>query len=182
MVMKRVFGLFVGIFCMFFLTAFAPICNASGAALSIESVNLQLIETREVGNRIIRVYDVIAVLHNTGDVQSDAITVYFSDPEYNTTTPSLQLTPYNISIDPNENITFTFQDWPTPLTGDIPINISFRPSATDVLAIKDINYGYYIQTLHIENNEDTTKGTPGFEVVMVLGAILVLLLIRIRRK
>lgn len=181
MEIRKSLGLFIGIFCIILLFAVGPICNASKATISIKDVNVVLVETREpVGNRVIRVYDIIVILHNSGDIKSDEITVYFSDPEFNTTTPPMKLTPSNISCNPNENITFTMDDWPTPLSGDVPINISFGPSDSDVIKTGD-NSGYYVYSLHIENNEKTTS-TPGFEVVVVLGAILVLLLMKYRKK
>ena len=158
-----------------------PICTAQEAIITIKNVNVQLIETRgPIGNRTIYIYNISAVLQNSGDVISDEITVYLHDPEYNTTIPSIKLTPSNISLNPGEMKVFSLNRWPTTLSGDIPINISFRPSAPDVLET-DNNHGYYVYTLHIGDG-DTTSSTPGFEVLIVLLALCVLLLKKHMKK
>lgn len=174
-------GPLIAIFFIICVFVFSPICTASSAKLSIKNVSVQLVETRDpVGNRTIHVYNIIAILHNSGDMISDKINVYFYDPEFNKTTPPITLNPFNVSLDPNENITFVLENWPTPLSGDIPINISFGPSSQDVLETTN-NHGHYIYTLQIGNTKNTTS-TPGFEIVVVFGALLVFLIWRYRKK
>ena len=176
--------LLVSIICfgyLSFLIVLGPISNAASAKLTITNVSVQLVETRNLaGNRTIHVYDIITVIHNSGDMISDKITVYFRDPEFNITTPPLKLDPYNVSVDPDENMTFILHDWPTPLIGDLPINISFSPSSPNVVETSN-NHGYYLYTLHIGDNT-TTISTPGFEVVFPLCAIIALLMLKKRRK
>jgi len=111
---------------------------------------------------------------------SDNINVYFYDPEFNKTTPPITLNPFNVSLDPNENVTFMLENWPTPLSGDIPINISFGPSSPNVIETTN-NHGHYVYTLHIGNTENTTS-TPGFEIVVIFCALLVFLIWRYRKK
>jgi hypothetical protein len=180
MEIRKYLSIIIGIFCLSFLIVLGPICTASNAELSITNVSVQLVETREpVGNRVIHVYDITAVLHNSGDMISDDVTVYFYDPEFNETTPPLKLDPFNVSLDPNESITFTLEDWPTPLTGDVPIKISFRPDSPDIVST-EFNSGSYTYTLQIEGN-GTSTSTPGFEVALCIGAILVFLIWRTRK-
>jgi hypothetical protein len=159
-----------------------PVCTAQHATVSIKNVSVQLVETREpIGNRVIHVYNIIAVLYNSGDGKSEEITVYFYDPEFNkTTTPPLKLTPLNASLNPDENKTFILQNWPTPLSGDIPINISFGPLSPNVIKTED-NFGYYVYTLSI-NGEKKTTSTPGFEIAFILVAIVVLVMGRRIKK
>jgi hypothetical protein len=172
---KRLFR----IFCVLYITCFVllcSVCTAQEAKISVKNVTVQLLETRApVGTRVVHVYTIIAILSNTGDIKSDEISVFFHDPEFNTTTtPPLRLSPFNISIGPHENQTFILQNWPTPLTGDVPINISYTPSAPTVVETID-NSGYYVYTLHI-GGSTSTKSTPGFEVLIVFIALFILLL------
>jgi tetrahydromethanopterin S-methyltransferase subunit F len=181
MKLKNSIGLFVGVLFIFLLCIFLPACTASSSKLSIKNVSVQLVETRDIaGNRTIHVYNIFAILYNSGDMISEEINVYFYDPEFNKTTPPLTLNPLNVSLDPNENMTFVLENWPTPLSGDIPINISFGPSSPNVLET-DKNHGHYIYTLHI-GNSNTTTSTPGFEIGIVFCAILVLFVWRNRKK
>jgi len=165
-----------------FIMLLGPVCAAQQASVYIKNVSVQLVETREpIGNRVIHVYNIIAVLHNSGDDKSDEITVYFYDPEFNkTTTPPLKLSPLNASLNPDENKTFILGDWPTPLSGDIPINISFGPSSPNVIKTPE-NSGFYVYTLSINGDKKTTS-TPGFEIACILVAILVLVLGRRIKK
>jgi hypothetical protein len=172
----------IGLGSLSLLIVFGAVCNASSARLTITNVNVQLVETRNlVGNRTVHVYDIIAFIHNSGDMISDKITVYFRDPEFNVTAPQIKLDPYNVSLDPNGNMTFILHDWPTPLVGDVPLNISFSPSSPNVVETSN-NHGHYLYTLHIGDNTTTTS-TPGFEIVILLGAIIItLLMVKKRRK
>lgn len=180
---KRLLWFVVGILCVCLFINFEPVsCAQQGSSLSIKTVSVQLVETREpVGNRTIHVYNIMAVLHNSGTVKSDQITVYFYDPEYNkTTTPPLKLTPSNLSLNANEDETFVLQNWPTTLTGEVPINISFQPTDPNVV-LNQYNSGSYVYILSIGNTKKSTS-TPGFEVAFVLVALLILLLMKQGRK
>ena len=165
-----------------FIMVLGSVCTAQHATVSIKNISVQLVETREpIGTRVIHVYNIIAVLHNSGDVKSDEITVYFYDPEFNkTTTPPMKLSPLNTSLNPDENKTFILANWPTPLSGDIPINISFGPSSPNVIKTED-NSGYYVYTLSV-NGEKKTTSTPGFEIAFILVAIMVLVMGRRIKK
>jgi hypothetical protein len=155
-------------------------CSANQTHVSIKDVTVQLLQTRPpIGTTTIREYRITAILHNTGDTKSVNITVKLKDPQ-----PGLNATlifkPEDYSLKPNEEKTFVFENWPTSLSGDIPLNISFQPSSPNVLLTED-NSGSYIYTLH--NGGNTTKtSTPGFEVLGVLIAILALLFTKQIRK
>ena len=157
-----------------------PICIAKEAHIVFKDVTVQLTQTRPpVGTTTIREYRITAILQNTGDSDSVNITVKLSDPQ-----PGLNATlifkPETYSFSPNEEKTFVFENWPTSLSGDVPLNISFQPTAPNVLETQQ-NTGFYVYTLHV-GNSDTKTSTPGFEVMIVFLATLILLLRRKRRR
>jgi len=157
-----------------------PLCTAQQANVSIKDVAVQLTQTRPpVGTTTIREYRITAIVHNTGDTNSVNITVKLKDPQPGLNA-SLIFQPEDYSLKPDEEKTFVFENWPTSLSGDIPLNISFQPSSPNVL-VTQYNSDSYVYPLHIGN--DTAKpSTPGFEVMIVLIAILALLFIKQIRK
>jgi uncharacterized protein YxeA len=169
--------LFVNLSLFLFLN---PLCTAQQANISIKDVTVQLTQTRPpVGTTTIREYRITAIVHNTGDTNSVNITVKLKDPQPGLNA-SLIFQPEDYSLKPNEEKTFVFENWPTSLSGDIPLNISFQPSSPNVL-VTQYNSDSFIYTLRIGN--DTAKpSTPGFEVMIVLIAILALLFIKQKRK
>ncbi len=161
-----------------------PICEAQQTAISIESATAQLIQTRPpVGNKIIYEYRITTILRNSGDRASPNIDVKFREPEPGTNS-SLIFQPRNCSLQPGEEKTFVFTNWPTTLTGDIPLNISFTPTSPDVLLssiVASNNSNYYIYTLHNGDTNPKTS-TPGFEVLIVLLAVLSLVISKKLKK
>ena len=110
-----------------FIMLLGPVCTAQHATVSIKNVNVQLIETRPpVGGTTIHEYKISVILLNSGDTQSVNITVKFKEPQPGMG-GNLTMQPASYSLMPNETKTFVFENWPTPLSGDIPINISFGP-------------------------------------------------------
>ncbi len=172
-------GMFLFVNLIFFLFV-NPTCVAKEAHLVFKDITVQLTQTRlPVGTTTIREYRITAILQNTGDTDSVNITVKLSDPQ-----PGLNATlifkPETYSFSPNEEKTFVFENWPTSLSGDVPLNISFRPTEPNVLETQQ-NTGFYVYTLHI-GNSDTKTSTPGFEVMIVFLATLILLLRRKRKR
>jgi hypothetical protein len=163
-----------------FIMLLGPVCTAQHATVTIRNVNVQLIETRPpVGGTIIREYKIIAILYNSGDIQSENISVKFKEPQSGVG-GNLTMQPASYSLMPNETKTFVFENWPTPLSGDIPINISFGPASHDILVTPE-NSGYYVYTLSINGDKKTTS-TPGFEIACILVAIIVLVMGRRIKK
>jgi hypothetical protein len=168
---------FVNLIFVLFLNS---VCNAQQTGIVIEDVSVQLVETRPpVGETIIREYKITALLRNTGDIESTNITVKLKEPQPGINA-SLAMQPESYPLKPNEEKTFVFENWPTSLSGDVLLNISFRPTSPNVLETSE-NSGFYVYTLHI-GNSNTTTSTPGFEVLIVLLAILSLLLIKQIKK
>lgn len=169
------------LFYLTLLSLFPVVCHAQNTGLSITSVNAVLIQTKTLANREIHYYKLVVVLHNYGSVPTDQISVKFYDPEYNaSTTPPMILSPANYSLQPGESKIFNFSEWPTPLTGDVPLNISFSPTTQNV-QVNSYNSGHYHYTLHIGGGK-TTSSTPGFELVIFLIAFALLILWRKRSK
>lgn len=173
---KKLLILILGLMCLTFLS---QICSAQQADVTITDVSVQLLKTRApVGNTVIHEYKIIAVLHNSGDAQSVSITVKFKEPQ-----PGLggnyTLQPESYILNASETKTFVFENWPTPLAGDVPINVSFGPTSSNILP-NSYNSGYSVYTLAIGSKKTTS--TPGFEVAFLLLGIVVLLLSRKMKK
>jgi PGF-CTERM protein len=179
---KRTLVLFMLFVSISFVMLLGPVCNAQHAVVSIKDVTVQLLKIRPpVGGTTIREYKISAIIQNTGNIPSDNITVKFREPQPGIS-GNLTMQPGSYSLQPHEETTFVFENWPTTLTGDIPLNISFEPSSPNVLLTSD-NSGFYLYTLHIENNTTpTTPSTPGFEVLIVLVALLALLGLKQKKK
>jgi hypothetical protein len=177
----KIFLLTMILFYLSLSSLFPMMSHAQNAGVSITSVNAVLLQTKTLGNREIHYYKLIVILHNYGSAPSDQISVKFYDPEYNaSTTPPMVLSPANYSLLPDENKVFNFSEWPTSLTGDVPLNISFSPT-TQNAQVNPYNTGYYLYTLHIGGGK-TTSSTPGFEFVVFLIAFALLIVWRNRNK
>ena len=167
--------LIIGFLCVALLPLSCMPASAS-TGLEIKNVSMHLKETRPpVGNKEIRVYDIAVVLYNNDSSISDTISVFFRDPEPGLNS-SMQLVPLNATLGPQETKTFTFSDWPTTLSGNLLINFSFHPSSHFTIPTVK-NTGYYLYSFTISTTKNT-KSTPGFELLIVLSALAVLLLLR----
>lgn len=177
---KRSLYLIAGMLCVFLIPIASSVANTQ-PGVQIQSVSMQLKETRPpVGAKEIHVYDITVVLYNNDAVVSDNITVVFHDPEFNTSLSPMRLSPPNATISPKGQKMFSLTDWPTTLSGKILINISFNPSSPSTV-VTTKNTGYYHYTLTIPTAKKTTS-TPGFEILIFLGALAVLLLLRKMKK
>lgn len=159
---------------------FSSSCAADEAGIIFKDVTVQLTQTRPpVGTTTIREYRITAVLQNVGDTKSVNITMSLKDPQ-----PGLNATltfqPQSYSLAPNEEKTFVFENWPTSLTGNILLNISFKPTSPNVLETES-NHRSYFYTLQI-GTESPKTSTPGFEFCFVIIAIIAFLFIKQRRK
>lgn len=146
----------------------SSVCRA-GENVTVKNVSAQLLNTRPpVGGRIIREYQIGVVLCNTGDTNSTTITVKFLDPETGIS-GNLTMQPVSYSLQPNEEKLFVFDKWPTTLSGNVILNISYGPSSVSTIKTSH-NSGFFVYTLSIGNGNTTS--TPGFEILFVLIAFL----------
>ncbi len=176
MKMKVVLILVLLVMNLGFFLAVTPVSFGQQANVSIKDVSVQLTQTRPpIGAITIREYRITAILQNTGNTDSVNITVKLRDPEPGLNA-TLQFQPPNYSLKPNEEKTFVVENWPTSLSGDIALNITFQPSSPNVL-LNAYNSGSYTYALHI-GDMNTKPSTPGFEILVVLLAILGFLFIK----
>ena len=168
----------MSVLCVVLLPLSCTPASASGG-LQIKNVSMQLTETRPpIGNKEIHVYDLVVLVSNNDQNISDTFSVYFRDPEPGLNS-TMQLVPRNATLGPGESQTFTFSDWPTTLRGTFIINFSFKPSSRFTPATEK-NTGYYLYSFTVPSTKTTTS-TPGFELLIVLGAFAVLLVFRKRK-
>jgi hypothetical protein len=176
---KRSLYLLAGFLCVALLSLSNLPASAS-AGLRIKNVSMQLKETRPpVGNKEIHIYDITVLLFNDDENTSDAISVFFQDPEPGLNS-SMHLLPLNATLGPQELKTFTFSDWPTTLSGTFMVNFSFRPSSHGTIPTVK-NTGYYLYSFTIPTTKNKPSA-PGFELLVVLGSLAVLLLLRKRKS
>jgi hypothetical protein len=171
---KKIIFMVVALAC-FGVLLLGSVCLAE-SVISISDVTVELIKVRPpVGGSVIREYTITAVLRNTGDTKSTNITVMFKEPQSGIT-GNLSFQPESYSLQPNEEKLFVFTPWPTPLNGEILLNISFKPTSPKEL-ITTYNSGYYHYTLQIGDGKSTTS-TPGFEIFLAVIAIVSLLFVK----
>lgn len=158
--------------CLLFIVLLCPLCIAQPNMI-IKDVIVELLDIRPpVGEIVIREYRITAILHNTGDTKSVNITVKLQDPQSGAGTLTLQ--PQRYSFEPNEEKEFIFENWPTPLTGNVLLNISCGPWSSNITQTSE-NSDFYLYTLQI-GDPDTTPSTPGFEILAVFISFLAFLL------
>jgi len=111
-------------------------------------------------------YKITVSIKNTGTVASQAMSVNLSDEEgYSLIYPS------SITLEPGETETVTF-NWSTSLVRDQNVQINFFPS--DLNADRDqYNTGSTILNIVIPDS-GTTQKTPGFELCIIIIALLAL--------
>jgi hypothetical protein len=178
MCVQRLLYLIVGIFCVALLP-FSCMSARASSGLEIKNVSMQLTGTRPpIGNKEIHIYTISVLVYNDDVNTSDAVSVFFRDPEPGLNS-SMQLVPSNVTLASGESKTFTFSDWPTTLTGSIMINFSFKPSSHSTVPTMK-NTGYYLYSFTVPS-ANTKKATPGFELLLLLGAFAVLIVLRKRK-
>jgi len=153
-------------------------CTTIGSAQAqlslLDTFTYQLVKNETIGNLNVRTYTFSVNIHNSGDQTSDLIEVKFEEPEIGGF-----ITLGNGTIAPGENQTFLLEEWPTVIIGDVTMNFSFNPVNPDTLPT-EFNSGK--KTFIIPALETNVTETPGFELVFVVIAILVVLLRNTRKK
>jgi len=154
----------------FFSTAIVVSCDAEEVAqLSIVQKNAEKIKTIGNGMQTAVYYKITIVLHNAGNVTSEEITLGIQDEADKLWTNKTGTVPAD------ESTEFVFDDWPVVGPGEHNVRISYRPT-NDSVTKTSFNSGVdalSLTTIGEEGNENTT---PGFELIMVLGALAALVL------
>jgi hypothetical protein len=149
--------------------------NAQNPNLSITDVKHQLLSTKTIGARQAHYFAFFITFSNTGDVETDNITVYFNDPELNA-----RLEIGSFTLTPNQNITLVYDEWPTTLLGETTINITYSPTEQGV-EHTSYNTGTKAYTFTIGALPDNNQ-TPGFEIIIFLLSLITFILVLEKRK
>jgi hypothetical protein len=179
---KKLITLILGMICFSLPMLLATICSAQEVSISIVDFTSELVGQTQAGNRQARTYKFILVLRNDGTAVSDDMIARFSDPELNTTlsfftSPTGNIT--NFTIKPGESKALYSNTWPTMIQEGFSINVTYEPSNLQTTH-SSANSGYKVYDFEGVSKPKTS--TPGFEIVIVLLAIVVLLFLRKIRK
>ena len=149
--------------------------SAQNSNISITEIKHQLTKTTNIGTTQAHYYTFEITFLNTGDTATPNITVYFEDPELNT-----PLEIQSFTLEPNQNTTIKYEEWPTTLLGNIQINITYDPTSPDILSTPS-NSGK--EPYHLSIGPTTTEQTPGFQFTIFISCILITtILIKKKRK
>ncbi|MCX6665732.1 MAG: hypothetical protein NT038_06705 [Euryarchaeota archaeon] len=149
-------------------------CTAESAKLSITSTTYKVSKTTVIGGRAYVFYNISIVMHNAGAEISQNTTLYFIDDE--------GIPAYRENMfAPGEYKEFTFNEWPLTGTGEHQINISYYPTDQNVLATGD-NSGISTFNVSSDGSTPSQKSTPGFEIIVLLSAIVLISLIKRKRR
>jgi hypothetical protein len=163
-------------------TMLSAVTAAQNPEISIKSFNSTLVNKKTIGTREFRYFDLFVVIQNTGSGPSDELFVELADPELNTTI-KFSTTPAggtsNFTLQPAEMKTLYIDNWPTSMQGDLSMNISYQPNDPQQTHYS-YNSGYTVYTIPGEAKKKSS--TPGFELIIGVVAIGLLLVIQRNRK
>ena len=171
---KRIHTLFMGLTLLIIFNLFVTNTTAQQAQISITDFKYQLIRTTPIGTREAYYFNFWITFTNTGESLSPNITAYLEDPELNA---KLEINKF--SLQPNQNITLIYEDWPTTLIGEFAINITYDPTSPDIEANK---YNSGKKQYIISAGTTTTNDTPGFEIALFLLITTLYLLLNDKNK
>jgi hypothetical protein len=161
-------ALFVSLSCLgAFSTVFIDVCSAEeDYIISMDEPTYEFIQSKELGGRTYAYFSITVVLHNSGTEPSPEMTVEIED-EY-------QLPErLNDTLGPGESKTFVFDEIELPPVEDkneYKAYISYYP--TDELIRNSYNQHEEVLTLEIPEQEGDGGFTPGFEIVLLVLAII----------
>lgn len=152
------FGVFSGVL--------TEICNAEGRDynISIEDTTYEVIKIDDSKATVVVYYKISIVLHNSGNKISDDITLEMND--------AFGVYLRNGTILPGGSREFVFDDWPLMGLGEHLIDISFYPTDLNIPR-EEYNSGSTSLVLSADSKGDD-KSTPGFEIILVITAIIVI--------
>jgi hypothetical protein len=141
----------------------------------IGDINYTLTNRLVKNNRVIgRTFEVSVTLQNVGNKKSDELVVNLSDEEGF----SLSNLTY---LDPGETKVITFI-WSTMINRDQKITINFFPSDIGI-DWNEYNKGSKNCLIKIKDNDGlTATNTPGFEFLLIILAIMLIVIVSKKRK
>ena len=157
-----------GLSLLMILSLYTNQVSAQTENIHITDIKHQLIDTTQIGTRIAHYYTFFITFSNTGDKKSSNITVFLEDPELNA-----RLEVASFELQPDQNKTFIYENWPTTLLGQVTINVTYQPSNPGIPQTKN-NTGKQAYTFTIGTDQNTNE-TPGFQFLCLIIAIIFIL-------
>lgn len=125
-------------------------------------------------NFIVYRYNISVKLQNIGNKRSDKLTVNLTDEEGFTLHASMSY------IEPGETGEVVFE-WVNALNRGQNIKVNFYPSSLDTATSK-YNSGSTQFTIGIGNDDVAATSTPGFELIILVISIIVMIYLNKRRQ
>ncbi len=125
-------------------------------------------------NEIIgKIYEINITFINNGFNSSEELIVNFTDEEHFSLSKKIILNPSETKV-----VSFT---WSTLLIKNQQIIVSFYPSNLDI-DWNQYNSGSKAFTLYIKDDKDNTTNTPGFEIILLIIAVLIFIFLLKKRN
>lgn len=131
--------------------------------ISIIEKDYDIFRIREINGRKFVHFNISINLYNSGNIESDDITVKIEDEDGGYVR--------NDTLTPNESKIFIFDDHPLLGMTEHRINISFYPTNKNIV-LTDYNHGEDVLIL-LPEDKDENSFTPGFEVILLIIAIVI---------
>ena len=150
--------------------------RATGAGVSIVGEPTYRLTNSVIKNNEVlgKTYEINITLRNGGDSRSDELTINLADEEGFSLNKTAVLQP-----DETKVISFT---WSTITIKNQVLLISFYPSNLDTDP-NEYNSGSKTFTIHVTDEADLpAASTPGFEIIFVITAIIILISLRKKRN
>ena len=130
------------------------------------------VKTTEIGGATWVYFNIIITLYNSGNIESDNVTVKLQDEYSNYTREG--------TVTPGGTKKFIFVEHPLLGLGEHKLGVSYYPTDLSI-PINDDNYGY--TTLVVEYGDSDGDGpTPGFEIIFLICTVVLIVLIRKRKN
>ena len=145
------------------------ICTAEDELYKISmNASSEFVKTMETGGNTWIFYNISITLYNSGNVESDNITVKLQDEDSNYTRED--------SVMPGETKTFIFVEHPLLGLGEHKLDVNYYPTDSSIPK-KDDNSGY--TTLDVEYRDSDGDGsTPGFDIISIICIMALIVLLR----
>lgn len=159
-------GIFMLISLLLIISSESILAKRSNVSIK-EEPTYELVDTLTKNNKIIgKYYKIYVTLYNSGDVRSELLTVNLSDPE-----GFVLLQDTYVEAGETKIITF---NWSTTYLINQNIKVNFFPSSA-YAQTNQYNSGSISFVIDVvENNGLTGTSTPGFEIIFLISAILII--------
>jgi hypothetical protein len=132
--------------------------------ISIKSMNYNYIRTDEIKDKEFDYYNIVIILENNGNDNSEDITVVIQGED------NLEVKE-NSTINANSQQQFIFSEFFIEKSPQHQINVSYYPTDLSVHERNEDNSG--VDILLIKSMENSSESTPGFEIIFLLLSIII---------